>query len=39
MRKTQYYDMLRADIRKNASYSACPNVEDMIAREREREGD
>ena len=39
MRKTRYYDMLRADIRKHVSYSACPTLEDMIARAREREID
>nr|KAJ0215759.1 hypothetical protein LSAT_V11C300149170 [Lactuca sativa] len=32
MRKTRYHDMLRADIWKHVRYSACPTLEDIIAR-------
>ena len=39
MRKTRYYDILRANIRKHVSNSACPTLEDMIARAREWEID
>ena len=39
MRRTRYHDMLRADIREHVSFSACPNLESMIARERNREID
>ena len=39
MRKNKYHDMLRDDIRKHVSYSACLTLEDMIARAREREID
>ena len=39
MRKSRYHDMLRADIPKHVSYSACLTLEDMIARVREREID
>ena len=37
MRKTCYHDMLRANILEHVSYSACPNLDSMIARTRERE--
>ena len=39
MKKTQYHDMLRADIRKYVSYSACLALDDMIVRAGEREID
>ena len=35
LRKTQYYDMLRVDVQKHVSYSACPTLEDLIARARD----
>ena len=37
MKKTQYHDILKADIHKYVSYSACPTLDDMIAKARERE--
>ena len=37
MRRTRYHDMLRADIREHVSFSACPTLDSMIARARERE--
>ena len=39
MRRTRYHDMLRADIREHVSFSACPTLDSMIARAREREID
>ena len=39
MRRTRYHDMLRADIREHVSFAACPTLESMIARAREREID
>ena len=39
MQKTRYHDMLRADIPEHVSYSACPTLEFMITRVREREID
>ena len=39
MKKSQYYDMLRADIWKYVSYSTCPTLDDMITRTREKEID
>ena len=39
MRRTHYHDMLRADIREHVSFSACPTLDSMIARAREREID
>ena len=39
MRKTRYHDMLGADISEHVIYSACPTLESMIARARERELD
>ena len=39
MWKTRYHDMLRADIREHVIFSACPTLDSMIARAREREID
>ena len=39
MQRTRYHDMLRADIREHVSFSACPTLDSMIARAREREID
>ena len=39
MRRTRYHDMLRADIREHVSFSACPTLNSMISRAREREKD
>ena len=39
MRKTRYHDMLKADIWEHVNYSACPTLESMIARDKEREID
>lgn len=39
MRKTHYHDTLRANIQKHVSYSACPTLDNMIARAREKEID
>ena len=37
MKKTRYHDMLRANILKYVSYSACLTLDDMIAMAWERE--
>ena len=37
MQRTRYHDMLRADIREHASFSASLNLDSMIARVKERE--
>ena len=39
MRRTRYHDMLRADIQEHVSFSACPTLDSMNARAREREID
>ena len=39
MKKTWYHDMLRVDIQKYVSYSACPTLDDMIAKAQEGEID
>ena len=39
MRRTRYHDMRRADIREHVSFLACPTLDSMIARAREREID
>ena len=39
MSRNRYHDMLRADIREYVSFSACPNLDSMIASAREREID
>lgn len=39
MRNTRYHDMLRSNIKEFVSFSACPTLEDMISRSREREID
>ena len=39
MRRTHYHDMLRADIWEHDSFSACPTMDSMISRAREREID
>ncbi|XP_052621903.1 uncharacterized protein LOC111883756 [Lactuca sativa] len=39
MQRTRYHDMLRAEIREHVSFSACPTLDSMIARAREREID
>nr|KAJ0192258.1 hypothetical protein LSAT_V11C800444800 [Lactuca sativa] len=39
MRRTRYHDMLRVNIREHVSFSACPTLDSMIARAREREID
>ena len=39
MRRTRYHDMLRADVWEHVSFSACPTMDSMITRAREREID
>ena len=39
MQRTRCHDMLRADIREHVSFSACPTLDSMISRAREREID